>query len=433
MEDSLLDRFPTEVLQQIFRALLVSRCWFFIWTERRKLSLVCRHFRDSAYSDPQLWARLTIHPFTRPDYIAFCLLRSGEAQLNVTVDARGGSEMWVGGKVLSVISKTGSHFHDILHYVLSPIFPRIRALSVTCYESRDWTRLSAAMSTYSGGNMTTLILETTEIEGAQERRPLLLNDAVALKTVIFVGVTPCLARGAYTSVTKLVLRAICSWAEVKWQDVHRALSDATCLEELHLDDIECDEIDYRLVAVLHRVERFKLSIYSTESLDVVNQIVMPALLSCRLDIQGAGSISGTASMQRAPLAHARAIDFCIGETTPEQMAKLLGTFPSAEELDFRRSTPSTAEVLIETAHGRWTTKAHKIMLTAIATKGMADLILRAINDESGRDDATVQAVISPSACGVEMEVSLVSRKGGILSVAKVQPEQSYDWGVSSGI
>ncbi|KAJ7142807.1 hypothetical protein C8R44DRAFT_866098 [Mycena epipterygia] len=333
-DDNYSARLPPEVLSKIF-ALVFLRITLYHWITlpyyRRAVVCVCWRWKQIAYTTPELWTALSLHRFTRPAYIAFCVARSRAMPLEVYCDSA--EHMRLPNRVALPRLRSLDEWSFEVLGSLEFAAPRVRNLRVDGGSDLAWR---FAMFKLTEFDWSALVRFQADIERPyfSEETPfciLALNSTASRMTFRFLMPRWTNDELVYSSLTHLTLEHITQGMNVKWATVASMLEEACVLHTLVLLDVDCGWEPLTRQYSLPRLQRLDFAYRSSSSFILPSAFNAPVLTDTRITVR-TPTLQELAWCGSAILSGPQFVSLVIGDRHMEFLDRVIGTMSNATDL-----------------------------------------------------------------------------------------------------
>ncbi|KAJ7141318.1 hypothetical protein C8R44DRAFT_866950 [Mycena epipterygia] len=379
-----MQNFPSDTLQLVFTALVLApgNEWQHIARERRRVALVCKNWKDTAYALACLWSSVAIHRFTSASHIAFCIERTKLRKLDVLIDCRshGFMSMSQPRRGRPVTSLPMEHLLDRLLPQLEGVATRITRLTVACDGGKDWNSVAVAIDFPEAGSLVDLRVWITRGSILPPLR-CTLGAAAAIAYLSLHSIQPCMAPETYRSLSTLKISGIPESAPLPWKLLHSVLDLAPLLVTLVLAQVSCTYNDASLIATLNALTTLVV-VCDTHADSALLGLIKPAILShFQLDLCGEVSIDDAMDIGAYLFEVADQVDLSAWDCGEEEIALLAAGLCNATTLDLRRTDFEDVGILVSVLQdGVRFSKLDTLMLACVACEAQAQAVLTSIRN-----------------------------------------------------
>ncbi|KAJ7079399.1 hypothetical protein B0H15DRAFT_954035 [Mycena belliarum] len=281
---------PAELLDDILHLVIFDAPlrWYDLWRQRLNLSSVGTTFKNVIYGSPRYWSRLFVHPYTRPEYIQFCLRLSGSGALYLWVNSNQPSST-------SVFSRAVSHapfprFLAILRQHLRPAFHRVVRLQIKGAVPNDYLATITELEQYGGSTLTRLYLQFDVGHRALAADYAAFGSLPRLSYLVLHCTIAVAPPSSYASVTTLVLRELWLKSAPRWTDLRSVLVSMPRLEELQYDHVECVQLLDAPRLLMESLVSLVVRCDSEASLLLVGKLDMPQIAEWHLTLYNGATL-----------------------------------------------------------------------------------------------------------------------------------------------
>ncbi|KAJ7623951.1 hypothetical protein DFH06DRAFT_1340276 [Mycena polygramma] len=334
-----MDALPYDVLDEILGHLLESsQAWVMRAWCRTNAALTSRAWQAHIYESPRFWTTITVHRYTREEYIVFCLKQTIATPFTLVLHASPDSvapRATGTPKTRAVKSRPIPEYIDLLRKLFESRFADVIALDVMARLPSDWQQVMAALYAFDTPG-------PSRLQGYASREgPLLTRDDdgtavwTNVRNATLEGVSPSLVSAS--NLTSLALAHIEPEALYAGDDFLDVLAAASGLRRMRLHEVHCAPPTAPRRIILHHLCDFNIAYVSDDSVNILRYIAMPALRRLWVDAYETASLGAIIVCNRDVIHTAQEVDVFVGRTAADSLCRFLEELSAAIVVDLRRS------------------------------------------------------------------------------------------------